>query len=122
MMRVEINNTAEQQAINSEIHEFIMGYTVDPKLIDSSLQLWVGDIPNYSNSLDDAFQVVEKIRLTGRIFSIINTVEGEWNVSILQWSEESNIWEAIINLCDARLPFAICVAALEIIAKTESGE
>ena len=111
-MRVEINNLNDQ-AFNSDIHEFVMGYATDPEQINHSLQLWVGEIPDYCNSLPDAFLVVEKIRLLGKLFSIVNTLEGGWSLSVLQWSEAGNCWEAIVSINNVSLPRAVCEAALQ---------
>ena len=111
-MRVEINNLTDQ-ALNEDVHELIMGYTTDPAQIVPSLQLWVGEIPDYINSLDEALAVIDKIRQTGGIFSIVNTLEGEWNASILELSATENSWQPIVTVCNGSLPRAICEAALQ---------
>lgn len=122
MVKVEIDNSTEQ-LFNSDIHEFVMGYTTETEHINPSLQLWIGEIPDYCNSLPDAFLVVEKVRSMGKLYSILNTLEGGWNLSVLQWAAAEDSWQAVVTVNNISLPRAICEAALQIVGmRTTSNQ
>ena len=102
--------------LNEWIHEKMLGYTRDFLKSDApNIQVWIGEIPDYCGSLENALKVVEKVRELGMLVSIVNSLEGNWTVSILVWNAAPQSgWQPALSMTDESLPRAICQAVVSL--------
>jgi hypothetical protein len=104
----QINAVADSD-LNEWIHEKMLGYTRDFLQNNvPNIKVWIGDTPDYCGSIDNALMIVESMREIGILFSMVNTLEGDWTVSALQWNPEQNSWQLVNTVTDSLLSRAIC--------------
>jgi hypothetical protein len=111
----QINAIADGE-LNKLIHEKMLGFTRDFLQSEMpNIKVWIGETPDYCNSLDNAFMVVEALRENGILCSMINSIEGIWTVSILEWNAVENSWQVEATISEESLSRAICQAVAVLI-------
>jgi Phage ABA sandwich domain len=66
-------------------------------------------LPNYSTDISDVWEVVENFKDKGFLFTLKNTVGGEYTFSLTDWNGMCSTYTA----SSVTAPLAICLAALK---------